>query len=165
MESLLEVRQATAGDAEKICEIYNWYVANTIITFELEPILATEMQQRISEKLQKFEWLVGEQSGEIIGYAYAGTFRARAAYDHTVESSIYLDHTKTGQGFGVMLYQALIDRCRELGFKEMIGGAALPNAASVRIHEYLGFEKIGVFARVGYKFGEYIDVGFWQLRL
>ena len=165
MESLLEVRQATVDDAEKVCEIYNWYIANTIITFELEPITPTEMQERILEKLQKFEWLVAELNGEIVGYAYAGVFRARAAYDHTIESSIYLAHNITGKGFGRVLYQALIDRCRDLGFKEMIGGAALPNDASIKIHEQLGFEKIGVFPRVGFKFGNFIDVGFWQLRL
>ena len=165
MESLLEVRQATVDDTEKVCEIYNWYIANTIITFELEPITPTEMQERILEKLQKFEWLVAELNGEIVGYAYAGVFRARAAYDHTIESSIYLAHNITGKGFGRVLYQALIDRCRDLGFKEMIGGAALPNDASIKIHEQLGFEKIGVFPRVGFKFGNFIDVGFWQLRL
>jgi L-amino acid N-acyltransferase YncA len=161
----LKIRQANPNDAERICEIYNWYVLNTIITFELEPISSFEMSERIAQKLEKYDWLIGELNQEIVGYAYAGSFRARAAYDHSSELSVYLDHTKTGQGFGVILYQAIIDRCRELGFKELIGGAALPNEASVKLHEQLGFQKIGVFPRVGFKFGSYIDVGFWQLSL
>jgi L-amino acid N-acyltransferase YncA len=164
MESL-HVRQASPRDAERFCEIYNWYVLNTIITFELEPISSIEMSERIVQKLEKYDWLVGEHEQDIVGYAYAGSFRARAAYDHSTELSVYLDHTKTGQGFGSVLYQAMIDRCRALGFKELIGGVALPNETSVKLHERLGFQKIGVFPRVGFKFEHYIDVGFWQLSL
>ncbi len=164
MESL-QIRQASPLDTQRICEIYNWYVLNTIITFELEPISESEMAERIAQKLKKYDWLVGEYEQKIVGYAYTGSFRARAAYDHSTELSVYLDHTKTGQGFGVMLYQAMIDRCRELGFKELIGGVALPNETSVKLHERLGFQKIGVFPRVGFKFDRYIDVGFWQLSL
>jgi L-amino acid N-acyltransferase YncA len=161
----LQIRQATPLDAERLCEIYNWYIQNTVITFELEPILSTEMSERLAQKLEKYDWLVGEYNQEIVGYAYAGSFRARAAYDHSTESSVYLDHTKTGQGFGMVLYGAMIDRCRELGFQELIGGVALPNDASVKLHERLGFQKIGVFPRVGFKFDRYIDVGFWQMSL
>ncbi len=164
MESL-QIRQASPLDARRLCEIYNWYVLNTIITFELEPISSSEMTERIVQKLERYDWLVGEHDREIVGYAYAGSFRARAAYDHSTELSVYLDHSKTGQGFGLILYQAMIERCHALGFKELIGGVALPNETSVKLHERLGFQKIGVFSRVGFKFERYIDVGFWQLSL
>ncbi len=162
MPSSLNIRRATPKDAAAICEIYNWYVFNTVITYEVDAVPVAEMEARINERLTRFEWTVAEVDQKIIGYAYFGTFRSRAAYDHTVESSIYLSHDETGHGFGKILYLDLISRCRVMGFREMIGVIALPNDASVALHEKLGFEKIGVFPRSGYKFGKFVDTGFWQ---
>lgn len=162
---LLHVRQATERDSESLTEIYNWYIRNSIATFETRPISVAEMTQRISEKLLQHDWLVGISDDQIIGYAYYGSFRTRAAYNHTVESTIYLADTATGRGFGKPLYRALITSAMHRGFREMLGVIALPNPGSVKLHAALGFREVGYLPRVGYKFEQYIDVGFWQRSL
>jgi L-amino acid N-acyltransferase YncA len=161
----MNIRRATANDAEKIVEIYNWYVLNTIITFETEVVSPLDMETRIGEKLEKYSWLVGELEQTIVGYAYYGSFRSRAAYNHTVESSIYLAPDSFGKGFGTALYRELIESAERQGFREIIGVIALPNVPSVALHQKLGFEDIGVLKNVGYKFDQYIDVGVWQLSI
>ena len=162
---IVEIRRALIADAEACCAIYNDHVLRTIVTFETEPITPDEMATRIGEKLRQHDWLIAEVAGEVVGYAYYGTFRPRAAYRHCVEVTIYLAGGVLGRGLGSQLYSALIDSARRLGYLELIGGVALPNPASVALHEKLGFVPVGVFPRVGYKFGAYIDVGFWQLSL
>src|SRR5262245_4783642 len=109
----LAIRRATAEDAAALADIYNWYVLNTIVTFETEAVGPPEMGERIREKLLRYDWLVGEQDGEIVGYAYYGAFRARAAYGHTIESTIYLAPSSTGRGFGRTLYQRLMESAAE----------------------------------------------------
>jgi L-amino acid N-acyltransferase YncA len=161
----MTIRPATVADAEACCAIYNEHVRHTIVTFEVEPLTPAEMAGRIAEKLGRYDWLVLEEAGAVVGYAYYGAFRARAAYDHSVETTIYLAENVTGRGLGRELYRALIASARDRGYRELIGVIALPNPASVALHETLGFLPIGVFPRVGYKFGRYIDVGFWQLSL
>ena len=116
--------------------------------------------------LAGFDWLVLEDdTGKLLGYAYYGKFRERKAYDGTVETSIYLDASTTGKGYGKVLYAALIEAIRARGFREVIGCLALPNDASITLHEKMGFAKVGHFPGTGYKFGRYVDVGFWQLSL
>lgn len=159
------IRRAAPADARACCDIYNEHVTGTIVTFETEPVTAQEMAMRIGEKLQQHDWLVLEDQGKVVGYAYYGTFRARAAYRHSVEATIYLAIEAQGRGLGAALYRALIASAGSKGYRELIGGVALPNSASVALHEKLGFIPVGVFPRVGYKFGAYIDVGFWQLSL
>lgn len=161
----MQILRATLLDAQQIAGIYNYYIANTVITFETEPVSVPEMEQRMESKLKRFEWLVLKEADEIIGYAYYGTFRDRAAYDATVESTIYLHPQQTGKGYGKLLYGELIKTAIANGFKEIIGGIALPNEGSVKLHESLGFEKAGLFKGVGLKFDEWIDVGFWQKSL
>lgn len=161
----LNIRQATAADADAIAEIYNWYVANTIITFETEAVEQSEMQQRIRENNERYHWLVGEVDREVIGYAYYGSFRTRAAYNHTVESTVYLKHTCFGKGFGTLLYRELIESAKQREFREMIGVIALPNSQSVALHQKMEFIEVGFLKNVGYKFGQYIDVGLWQRNL
>jgi len=158
-----EIRAATSADAAAVATIYNWYIANTVITFEVEPVAAAEMAQRIEAALVAHEWLVLARGGELLGYAYAGRFHARAAYRHTAESTIYLRHGLEGQGFGTTLYSELLRRSFARGYRQLIGGIALPNEASVRLHEKLGFAKAGHLTRVGRKFERWIDVGYWQL--
>lgn len=160
----MDVRQATPADAAGICAIYNEHVANTIVSFETEPVSASEMEARIQEKLLHHDWLVGVR-GHIVGYAYYGPFRARAAYRHTVESTIYLDEAVQGQGFGKRLYSALIASARAKGYREIVGVIALPNPASIALHQKLGFEEVGVLKNVGRKFDAYVDVGLWQRSL
>ncbi len=160
------LRTATAADAPAIAAIYNHYVVNTIITFEEEPVSDAEMAQRIAEVGELgFPWYVWEENGRVLGYAYASKWKSRCAYRYSVESSIYLDKEATGRGLGRKLYDALIAALRERKIHSIIGGIALPNPASVGISEKLGFQKIGHFKEVGWKFNQWIDVGYWELIL
>jgi phosphinothricin acetyltransferase len=161
----MQTRQATAGDAERIADIYNWYILNTIITFETDVVSPQEMKNRIQEKTITHDWLVGEVNQEVMGYAYYGPFRARAAYNHTVESTIYLSQESLGQGFGRALYAKLLESVKDHGFREVIGVIALPNPQSVALHRAMGFAEAGVLKRVGYKFARYIDVAVWQMSI
>jgi phosphinothricin acetyltransferase len=159
------LRPCTATDAAQICAIYNDYVRDTVVTFEESPVTETEMGRRIADVTAQLPWLVWEESGEILGYAYATPWKVRAAYRHSVESSIYLAPRATGRGLGSQLYGALIAELRHRGLHCVIGGAALPNPASVALHEKLGFSKVAEFREVGFKFGRWIDVAYWELTL
>lgn len=163
----LRIRPAHADDAAVIAALYNRYVADTVVTFELEPVPVDDMRSRIGAVAGAgLPWLVaGTQADGLIGYAYAAPWRARAAYRHSVESSVYLAPGATGRGQGRALYLALLDALRGCDVHAVIGGVALPNAASVRLHEGLGFEPVAHFREVGRKFGRWIDVGYWQKRL
>jgi L-amino acid N-acyltransferase YncA len=157
------IRAATPSDAAAVAAIYNWYIANTVITFEVDPVSEDEMARRIAGVLANHEWLVLERAGELLGYAYAGRFRERAAYAKATESTIYLRHGLEGKRLGGPLYSELIRRTFARGYRHLIGAIALPNDPSVRLHERLGFVPAGRLARIGYKFDRWIDVGSWQL--
>ena len=157
------IRSATAADAAAVADIYNWYISNTVITFEVDPVSRDEMARRIKGVLPAHEWLVLERAGELLGYAYAGRFRERAAYSQATESTIYLRHGLEGKGLGGPLYAELIRRTFARGYRHLIGAIALPNEPSVRLHERLGFVKAGNLVRIGRKFDRWIDVGNWQL--
>jgi L-amino acid N-acyltransferase YncA len=159
------LRQCTPSDAARVCDIYNYYVRETVITFEESPVLEAEMAQRISSITAHLPWLVWETDQEIVGYAYASPWKVRAAYRYSVESSIYLAPQATGRGLGSQLYTALIADLRQRGLHCVIGGAALPNPASVSLHEKLGFDKVAEFKQVGFKLGRWIDVAYWELVL
>ena len=163
MSGATGIRSATAADAAAIADIYNWYIANTTITFEVDPVSADEMARRIEGVLAAHEWLVLEGEGELLGYAYAGRFRERAAYGKATESTIYLRHGREGKGYGAPLYVELIRRTFARGYRHMVGAIALPNEPSVRLHERLGFVQAGRLLRIGRKFERWIDVGNWQL--
>lgn len=159
----VQVREATPVDAAAIAQIYNYYVGNTVITFEEEAVPADEMSRRIAEvQSRSLPWLVGELDGEIVGYSYAAPWKARAAYRQSVETTIYLRHGMEGRGIGRTLYSALLPILRERGIHAVIGGAALPNPASAALHAALGFERVATFREVGFKFGRRIDVAYWQ---
>jgi len=157
------IRAATPGDAAAVAAIYNWYVANTVITFEVDAVETAEMERRIASTLAAHEWLVLERAGEVLGFAYAARFRERAAYAHATESTIYLRNGLQGKGLGRPLYAELVRRTFARGYRHLVGAIALPNPASVRLHEKLGFAKVGHLARIGRKFERWIDVGHWQL--
>lgn len=146
------------ADASACAAIYAPYVTDTTITFEEVPPAASEFAARIESAQVKHLWLVGEVDGEIVGYAYAGTYRPRAAYRWSCETSVYLARDQRGAGHGRVLYQGLLDRLSTMGFRTAVAGATLPNDASERLHAALGFEPIGVFRRVGYKFDQWCDV-------
>ena len=157
------LRSANEADAAGVAEIYNWYVANTVVTFEVDPVPAAEIARRMRAVLAAHDWLVLERGGELLGYAYSARYHARAAYGFTTESTIYLRDGLGGQGLGTRLYGELIRRTFARGYRHMIGGIALPNDPSVRLHEKLGFVKVSHFARIGRKFERWVDVGHWQL--
>ena len=160
------IRTATKADTAKIAEIYNYYITHTSITFEKEPVSADEIYTRISDVLNSsLPWLVVENDDGLVGYAYATKWRARPAYKHSVETTVYLSKDHSGKGFGKLIYSNLIAQLTSTGFHTAIGGIALPNEASVRLHETLGFKKVAHFQEVGYKFEKWIDVGFWQIML
>ena len=160
------IRTAAASDAAQIAAIYNHYIAATCITFETEPVTVEDMAQRLRETLDlPLPWLVAEEGGRISGYAYASKWKGRCAYRYSVEATIYLDPDRTGKGLGGELYTALIDAIKAASMRSIIGGIALPNDASIRLHERLGFKKVGHFEKVGFKHDQWVDVGYWQLQL
>lgn len=161
------LRRATTADATALAGIYNHYVAHTIITFEEEPVSAAGMAQRIEETLADgFPWFVwAEPDGRILGYAHASKWKSRCSYRYSAETTVYLDISATGRGLGTKLYTAIIAELRQLKLHAVIGGVALPNPASVALHEKFGFRKVAHFKETGFKFGQWIDVGYWELML
>lgn len=160
------LRAATPADAAAIAGIYNHYILNTVVTFEEEALPVEEMARRITETLADGNpWFVWEESGRVLGYAYAGKWKSRCSYRFSVEATVYLDPTATQRGLGTKLYSALIDQYRKTRIHAIIGGVALPNDASTALHEKLGFKKIAHFKEVGWKFDQWIDVGYWELIL
>jgi L-amino acid N-acyltransferase YncA len=162
----LTIRAATPHDAAAIAAIYNPYIADTTISFEEEPVSAEDMRGRIASVQEGgLPWLVLERDGEIAGYAYATKWRVRHAYRFSVETSVYLSPQHAGQGAGTALYTALLEILRTAGCHLAIGGIAQPNPASVALHEKMGYRKVAHFSEVGFKFGQWIDVGYWERRL
>ena len=159
------IRAVQLKDADAISSIYNYYIESSNITFEEDPLSVEDMKRRIENITSKFPFLVYEARGEIIGYAYANTWKSRSAYRYSVESTIYLKHGLSRKGIGAMLYTDLINELKSLGIHSVIGGIAIPNPGSIRLHEKLGFTKLGQFHEVGYKNKEWIDVGYWELLL
>jgi len=159
------IRTATESDAKGIQAIYAPVVSSTPISFETEVPGVEEMASRIRKTLPQFPYLVCEMGGEIAGYAYAGTYRTRAAYQWSAEVTVYVSEKFRKQGIATGLYQALFEHLRELGYFHAVAGITLPNPASVAAHESLGFRKVGAFRELGFKQGAWHDVGFWQLEL
>lgn len=162
----MELRDASPDDAAAIAAIYNHYVLTTTISFEEEPASESDFRLRIGAVRDAgLPWLVATLGGEVAAYAYATPWRARSAYRFSVESTVYAAPAMARRGLGRALYGALLERLRKGGIHLVLGGIALPNDASVALHEAMGFEKAAHFSEVGYKFDRWIDVGYWQLRL
>jgi L-amino acid N-acyltransferase YncA len=159
------IRLAAARDAEALLAIYAPIVAETTISFELEPPTPEEMQRRIVATLPQYPWLVCESDGDVLGYAYASKHRERAAYQWSVDVSVYTHTRRRRSGVGRALYTSLFALLRLQGFYNAYAGITLPNQASVGVHEALGFRPLGVYTSVGYKLGGWHDVGWWQLAL
>jgi phosphinothricin acetyltransferase len=169
-EAEVTLREATTADGKAIARIYNPYILETTITFEEEAVSGEEMARRIAEvQAQGLPWLVAEVRGpgqvQVVGYAYAVRFRPRAAFRHSVESSVYLDGAARGRGLGRVLYEALLARLRAAGRHAVIASIALPHPQSVALHERMGFAPVGMLREVGFKFGRWVDVGYWQVNL
>ncbi|MDR2680902.1 MAG: GNAT family N-acetyltransferase [Tannerella sp.] len=159
------LRNAKPEDAAGIAGIYNYYVENTDITFETEPVPETEMQNRIRTVSEQYPYLVYEETGRILGYCYASTWKKREAYRHTVESAVYVDRASQGRGIGALLLNALIEALRQTSVHAVIACITMPNPQSVKLHEKFGFRQASGFKEVGHKFGKWIDVADWQLLL
>lgn len=157
------IREVKQDDANSLCAVYNHYVNETIITFEEQSVSIMEMQNRIVDVAASLPWLVFETDNQIIGYAYASKWKSRCAYRYSVESTIYLSPEAIGRGVGFQLYQKLIDTLKMKDIHSVIGGIALPNPVSIALHEKLGFKKVAHFIEVGWKFNQWIDVGYWEL--
>ena len=152
-------------DAAACAAIYAPHVEASATSFEAEPPTAAEFAERIERTGATHPWLVAESDDEVVGFAYACEHRTRAAYRWAVDVSIYLTEANRGQGLGRALYEVLFERLREQRFRVACAGVTLPNEASVRLHESLGFAPVGVYRRIGWKAGAWHDVGWWQLDL
>lgn len=159
----MNIREVTPEDAAQIADIYDYYILNTHHTFETEPLTDEEMRERIEEISEKYPYLVAEDEGEIQGYVYAAPFKMRQAYEHSVEASIYVRHEAKEKGVGSKLYEKFLEELSETNVHAIIAGIALPNDASIRFHQKMGFEKVAHFKEIGYKLGRWVDVGFWQM--
>jgi phosphinothricin acetyltransferase len=159
------IRAASAHDVDRLCAIYNHYVLNDVATFEETPVSADEMRKRVEDVQSAFSWLVYEADGPVLGFAYAGRWKPRAAYRHSVELSVYIDPECVGRGIGKQLYADLLRRLRETNVNSVIGGVAGNNALSVALHHSFGFEQVAHLRNVGYKFGRWIDVRYFQILL
>ena len=156
------IRKATINDARQICDIYNFYVETTYISFDEEG----KSPEKFTEMINSGNpWIVYEEDAQVIGFAYTSPWKERRAYRFTHESTIYLKHGNPGKGIGSKLYKALIDKAREQGIHSLVACIALPHDQSVKFHEKLGFEKTAHFKEVGFKLDQWLDVGYWQLML
>ncbi|MBR0462506.1 MAG: N-acetyltransferase [Erysipelotrichaceae bacterium] len=159
------IREATVDDAERLLEIYSYYVLNTAISFECDVPSLEEFRQRIENTVKKYPYLVLEKDGIIRGYAYAGTFVNRTAYDRSCSLSIYLDHNERGHGYGRLLYEALEQEFKNRGYLNLYAFIGSPitedehlTRNSEEFHRHLGFTKAGEFHKCGYKFGRWYNM-------
>lgn len=158
----MHIRPMVPDDAAAVAAIYNHYVLHTVVTFEEEAVAAGEMARRLGRVAVRYPWLVGEAEGEIVGYAYADLFKNRSAYRFTAETTVYLRPDMTGKGNGRLLYAHLLSALEERGIVNAVAIIALPNPASIRLHERTGFRRAGRLLGVGRKFGRWLDVEYWQ---
>ncbi|MGH3920340.1 MAG: GNAT family N-acetyltransferase [Pseudonocardiaceae bacterium] len=156
------VRDASERDAEACAMIYAPYVTDTAITFESDPPLPAEMAQRIAAAVRTHAWVVLENEGRVVGYAYGAAFKSRAAYRWSCEVSVYLERGRRRTGGGRALYAALFARLAERGFRTAVAGMTLPNDASVGLHRAMGFEPVGTYRRIGWKHDTWHDVAWAQ---
>jgi L-amino acid N-acyltransferase YncA len=160
------IRTATLDDAEQIAEIYNHFVLTSTITFEEEPVPVAEMARRVSDiQTSSLPWLVATRDHRVTGFAYANKWKTRAAYRFSTEVTVYVRAGLGNSGTGSRLYTQLFAALKASGTHAVIGGVALPNDASLRLHRKFGFEKVAHFKEVGFKFHRWIDVTYWQLIL
>jgi phosphinothricin acetyltransferase len=159
------IRSATVADAQAVCTIYNHFILQTTVTFEEAAITPDEMAARIAAVAGRLPFLVAQLDGAVAGYACASPWKARSAYRHTVESSVYVAPGFAGMGLGSRLVQALLQDLRAREVHAVLAGIVLPNSASIGLHEAFGFTHVGQMREVGRKFGQWLDVGYWQLML
>jgi L-amino acid N-acyltransferase YncA len=156
------VRDASERDAAACAAIYAPYVTDTAISFELDPPSPADMAERIAAASRTHAWLVLEDQGRVVGYAYGGPYHSRAGYRWACEVSVYLELGRRRTGGGRMLYEMLLPRLTDRGFRVAIAGMTLPNDASVGLHRAMGFEPVGIYRRIAFKHGAWHDVAWTQ---
>jgi phosphinothricin acetyltransferase len=156
----VRIRPAVRADLPRLTEIYNHYVIHTPITFDLEPYTVERRGAWFDQfaPAGRHQLVVGEEDGLVIGYAGSTQFRAKPAYDTTVETTIYCSQEIMGKGVGKLLYAALFESIAGENINRIVAGYTLPNPASARLHDHFGFRPVGIFTEVGFKFGRYWDV-------
>ena len=158
----IAIRRANAADMRTICEIVNHYIATTAVNFRTEPQSVREWEADWQQYRERYPWLVASSAERVAGVAYAAPWKARAAYDWCAEVTVYVAADCLRQGVGSLLYHRLLADLEAQGFQTAVAAIGLPNEPSVALHEALGFRHAGMLKRVGYKFGAWHDVGFWQ---
>ena len=159
---MLKIRPVTLEDAPELVRIYASYVEKTAITFEYQVPTIEESERRIEKILQRFPYLVAEVDGQVLAYAYASSYYDRSAYDWAVEVSVYVDQDHRGQGLGSRLYEALEIEIEARGYLRFLACIALPNPASIALHEKRGYVKVAHFPKIGYKFDQWHDIVWMQ---
>ncbi|MDR1353071.1 MAG: GNAT family N-acetyltransferase [Treponema sp.] len=159
------IRPVTANDASVLCGIYNYYITGTVFTFEEEELGPEAMEKRIRNITGKYPWLVWEEGGEILGYAYAHAWHERAAYRFSAEDTIYVRHDARGRGIGRRLLSRIIEILRQTNIHVLMAVITVPNKKSVTLHENFGFKKAAQFHEIGFKMNRWLDVGYWELLL
>ena len=160
------IRSVALSDAAAVAAIYNRYIRETVVTFEDVEVDGAEVARRIESVFAaSFPWLVAEADGQLAGYAYATQWKARSGYRFSAEVTIYLAPDRAGKGIGSALYTRLFEMLRAKGIHAVIGGIALTNEASIALHEKFGMKKVAHFQETGFKFGRWIDVGYWEVIL
>lgn len=163
MDASFEFRDARSADAEAITAIYNHFVATSIATFDLDPKSVEAFRKRIESG--SHPWLVCVHEEQVVAYSHASPWKAKRAYERTVESTLYVQPEFARRGIGMRLYRDLLVRLKLAGVHTVLGGITVPNDASVSMHEKLGFERVGIMSEVGWKFDRWIDVEYWQKTL
>jgi phosphinothricin acetyltransferase len=164
------IRAVHAADAQALADLYNYYIVHSLATFEEQQVSAADLQARMTAVAGLgLPWLVAEQGTEqgamLVGYAYANRWRERSAYRYSAEVTVYLAPEHLGEGWGRRLYSALFADLRAAGVHAVLAGITLPNPASVALHEKMGMRKVAHFEEVGFKQGQWLDVGYWQMQL
>jgi len=162
---MVKLRIATKADGAALAAIYAYYVENTAITFEYVAPTAEEFGERIAHKLEKYPYIIAEENGRAVGYAYADMYRERAAFNWSCELSVYVDKSETGKGTGRRLYNALVELLRLQGFTSVVASITYPNEASVALHEKMGFSHLGTMHNIGFKFGRWYSLVWMEKHL
>lgn len=159
------IRPFKLEDTAQLLEIYNYYVLNSTATFDLEALTFDAFFDKVNRINTDFPFLVFEEDNTILGYAYGSKFRPKPAYNGTVESTVYVKHNAHGKQIGTLLYKALLEQLKVKKFHTVLGVLTIPNDASIKLHEKFGFKQVAELKEVGFKFGSWQNVGFWQLKL
>ncbi|GAA4267960.1 GNAT family N-acetyltransferase [Hyunsoonleella aestuarii] len=159
------IRSFHKNDLKELLEIYNYYVVNTSVTFDIEPLSIETFSDKVNRIKTDYPFLVYLENNEILGFAYGSRFRPKPAYDFVVESTVYVGHNAHGKQIGTKLYAELLQQLKQTKLHTVLGVLTIPNDASIKLHEKFGFKQVANLEEVGFKFGKWHNVGIWQLKL